>query len=274
MKTVNALILTGFGLNCDYETAHAFELAGADAHRVHINRLVSGEVKLKDFQILAFGGGFSWGDDHGAGVIQALKMKNHIGQDLLEFVDQGKLIVGICNGFQALVNLGLLPGLDEDYTQRSVSVTYNDCGNFRDQWVHLAANQESSCVFTKDISMADFPVRHGEGKFIADQQIVDRLIANNQIVFKYADRSGNPANGEFPLNPNGSMEDIAGICDPTGRIFGLMPHPEAYNHVTNHPDWPLLMQQQKRQGKTVDAEKTVGIQLFENSVAYIKEHVI
>lgn len=271
MKTVNALILTGFGLNCDNETAHVFELAGAIAHKVHINRLVSREIKLSDFQILAFGGGFSWGDDHGAGVIQALKLKDHIGKDLLDFIDQGKLIIGICNGFQALVNLGLLPGLDNDYTKRSVSVTYNDCGNFRDQWVHLAANLNSPCVFTKGIPLADFPIRHGEGNFIADAKIIQTLMANNQIVFQYADKKGVPANGVFPLNPNGSMQDIAGICDPTGKVFGLMPHPEAYNHFTNHPDWARQTQILKRQGKSLDAQMTIGVQLFKNGVDFIKD---
>ncbi|WP_299976366.1 phosphoribosylformylglycinamidine synthase subunit PurQ [Desulfobacula sp.] len=271
MKKVNALILTGFGLNCDNETAHAFELAGAKSQKIHINALVSGKIKLEDFHILAFGGGFSWGDDHGAGVIQALKLKDHIGSDLLSFVAQGKLIIGICNGFQALVNLGLLPGLDNDYTKRTVSVTFNDCGNFRDQWVHLTANLQSPCVFTKDIQMADYPVRHGEGKFIADREVVDTLLANNQVVFKYADIQGIPAKGAFPLNPNGSMEDIAGICDPTGRIFGLMPHPEAYNHFTNHPDWTRKAQLLKREGKILDQEMTIGIKLFKNGIDYIKD---
>ena len=272
MKKVNALILTGFGLNCDNETAHVFELAGANAQKIHINALVSGKIKLEDFHILAFGGGFSWGDDHGAGVIQALKLKDHIGSDLLSFVAQGKLIIGICNGFQALVNLGLLTGLDNDYTKRTVCLTFNDCGNFRDQWVHLAANLQSPCVFTKDIQTADYPVRHGEGKFIADQEVIDTLLANNQVVFKYADIQGIPAKGAFPLNPNGSMEDIAGICDPTGRIFGLMPHPEAYNHFTNHPDWTRKAQFLKREGKTLDQEMTIGVNLFKNGVDYIKEY--
>ena len=271
MSTVNALVLTGFGLNCDNETAHVFELAGAAAHRVHINEVISGRVKLADFHILALGGGFSWGDDHGGGVIQAIKMKNHIGEDLLSFVDDGKLMIGICNGFQALVNLGLLPGLDADYTRRSVSVTFNDCGNFRDQWVHLAANGNSPCVFTKGIATADYPVRHGEGKFIADQSVVDALLANDQVVFQYADRNGTPAGGAFPLNPNGSMADIAGICDATGRIFGLMPHPEAYNHFTNHPDWTREVQKLKRRDRQPDMETTIGIQLFKNGVDYIKE---
>ncbi len=271
MKKVNALILTGFGLNCDNETAHVFELAGAKAHRVHINTLISGKVKLEDFHILALGGGFSWGDDHGGGVIQALKMKNHFGEDLLSFVAQGKLIIGICNGFQALVNLGLLPGLDKEYTSRSVSVTFNDCGNFRDQWVHLAANKNSPCVFTKDIDMADYPVRHGEGKFIASKKVVDALLEQNQVVFQYADKNGQAADGAFPLNPNGSLADIAGICDPTGKIFGLMPHPEAYNHFTNHPDWTRKVQLLKREGKTLNQEMTIGVKLFKNGVEYIKE---
>ncbi len=269
MKKVNALILTGFGLNCDEETAHAFKSAGAVPHKVHINALVSGRVRLDGFQILAFGGGFSWGDDHGAGVIQALKLKNHVGGDLLSFVDQGKLIIGICNGFQALVNLGLLPGLDKDYTQRTVSITFNDCGNFRDQWVHLAVNPHSPCVFTKGMTQADFPVRHGEGKVIADPEIVEQLLARNQVVLQYADHQGNPANGRFPLNPNGAMADIAGICDPTGCIFGLMPHPEAYIHFTNHPDWPRREEILKRQGKSLKEEMTAGVRLFKNAVDHI-----
>ncbi|NOX35722.1 MAG: phosphoribosylformylglycinamidine synthase subunit PurQ [Deltaproteobacteria bacterium] len=271
MRKVKALILTGFGLNCDNETAHAFGLAGADAEKIHINTLVSGKINLEDFHVLALGGGFSWGDDHGAGVIQALKLKNHIGRDLLNFVDQGKLIIGICNGFQALVNLGLLPGLDSDYTKRSVSITFNDCGNFRDQWVHLTSNAKTPCVFTKDINMADYPVRHGEGKFIADGEVLKSLVANNQVVFQYADSNGVPANGAFPLNPNGSLEDIAGICDPTGKIFGLMPHPEAYNHFTNHPDWTRKARILKREGRTPDRGMTIGVKLFKNGVDYIKE---
>jgi phosphoribosylformylglycinamidine synthase len=271
MTQVKALILTGFGLNCDHETALAFELAGARPYRVHINSLVDGTVNLADFHILAFGGGFSWGDDHGAGVIQAVKLKNHIGKDLLGFVDAGKLIIGICNGFQALVNTGLLPGLDKDYTRRSVAITYNDCGNFRDQWVHLTANLESPCVFTKGMDKADFPVRHGEGKFIAEPDVLTALQANGQVVFQYADATGSPAGGAFPFNPNGSLHDIAGICDPTGKIFGLMPHPEAYNHVTNHPDWPRRKQQLKGEGQAFGEQETIGIRLFQNGVDHIRE---
>ncbi|MCB2146926.1 MAG: phosphoribosylformylglycinamidine synthase subunit PurQ [Deltaproteobacteria bacterium] len=263
----NVLVLTGFGLNCDHETAYAFELAGAVAKRAHINALIAGDVRLDDFQILAFGGGFSWGDDHGAGVIQALRLKTNIGDRLLDFVAAQKLIIGICNGFQTLVNLGLLPGIDGDYTRRSVAVTYNDCGNFRDQWVHLKINPDAACVFTQGMKTLELPVRHGEGKFYAESETLKTLTENNQIAMQYAMPDGRPANGVFPHNPNGSLVDIAGICDPSGRIFGLMPHPEAYNHVTNHPDWARKMEMQKRAGMSGKGEAGEGIRIFENAVA-------
>ncbi|MDD9304073.1 MAG: phosphoribosylformylglycinamidine synthase subunit PurQ [Desulfobacter sp.] len=271
MNKVKALILTGFGLNCDNETALAFEMAGAQAHKVHINTLIQGKERLEDYHILAFGGGFSWGDDHGAGVIQALKLKNNIGKDLLDFVGAGKLVIGICNGFQALVNLGLLPGFDGEYTRRSVAITFNDCGNFRDQWVSLVPNENSACVFTRGLGGVDYPVRHGEGKVVADPAVIDRLLSSNQVVFQYADAHGRPAKGAFPENPNGAVSDIAGICDPTGRIFGLMPHPEAYNHFTNHPDWPKAKEIAKRQGKASGEGVVTGVRLFENGVNYIRD---
>lgn len=264
----NVLVLTGFGLNCDHETAYAFELAGAVARRVHINTLIAGDVTLEDFQILAFGGGFSWGDDHGAGVIQALRLKTNLGDRLLDFVAAQKLVIGICNGFQTLVNLGLLPGIDGDYTRRSVALTYNDCGNFRDQWVRLTIDPRSPCVFTRGIETIDLPVRHGEGKFYAEAESLRSLEAGRQIVMQYALPDGRPAGGSFPHNPNGSLIDIAGICDPSGRIFGLMPHPEAYNHVTNHPAWTRQLEMNKRAGVPAGETVGMGIRLFENAVAY------
>lgn len=270
MRQVNALVLTGFGLNCDYETATVFELAGATARRIHINALIAGDVTLRDFHILALGGGFSWGDDHGAGVIQALKYNNHLGDEIRAFVNDGKLVIGICNGFQTLVNMGLLPGFDRDYSRRSVSITYNDCGNFRNQWVDLTADPDSPCVFTTGIGSASFPVRHGEGKFVSDPGTVDQLKKNHQVVFTYADETGHPAGGVFPLNPNGSMADIAGICDSTGRILGLMPHPEAYNHPANHPDWPRIRETLKRRETGSQDTMTVGVRLFKNGVDYIR----
>ena len=267
-KKPNVLVLTGFGLNCDNETAYAFELAGAVPKRVHINALIAGDVRLDDFQILAFGGGFSWGDDHGAGVIQALRLKTNIGDRLLDFVAAKKLIIGICNGFQTLVNLGLLPGIDGDYNRRSVAVTYNDCGNFRDQWVLLKINPDSACVFTQGIKTLELPVRHGEGKFYAESETLKTLTENQQVVLQYALPDGQRANGVFPHNPNGSLVDIAGICDVSGRIFGLMPHPEAYNHVTNHPDWTRKMEMQKRAGMRGGSNRGEGIRIFENAVAF------
>ena len=270
MRDVNVLIMSGFGLNCDNETAYAFGLAGAKTQSVHINSLIDGSARLQDFQILVFIGGFSWADDHGAGVIQALRLKTNIGDKILEFVDRGNLILGICNGFQALVNLGLLPGFNQDYTQRSVALTINDCGNFRNQWVHLKSNPASPCVFTKGIERAEFPVRHGEGKFYADEATLARLFDTHQIALQYARPNGNLAEGRFPCNPNGSLLDIAGICDPSGRIFGLMPHPEAYHHWTNHPDWTRLKEAAKRQDRVLDSAPTVGIRMLQNAVDYIR----
>jgi phosphoribosylformylglycinamidine synthase subunit PurQ / glutaminase len=269
MGNVRVLVLTGYGLNCDSETAYAFELAGAEAHRVHINSLIDGEVRLEDFKIMVFIGGFSWGDDHGAGVVQAIRMKTNLGDQMIDFVNNGNLVLGICNGFQTVVNLGLLPGFDLDYTTRSVAVTFNDCGNFRDDWVRLKVNEQSPCVFTRNLDVLELPVRHGEGKFYAEAPVIRRLLDQNQVVMQYANADGSPAGGGFPENPNGSVHDIAGICDPTGRIFGLMPHPEAFNHWTNHPDWPGTKEQMKRQGKTPDPGLTAGVQLLKNGVDFI-----
>ena len=270
MSEVNVLVLTGYGLNCDHETAYAFELAGARAVRVHINSLIDGSAKLENFQILVFIGGFGWGDDHGAGVIQAIRMKTNIGRRLIEFVEKGNLVLGICNGFQALVNLGLLPGLGLNYHQRSVALTFNDCGNFRDQWVDLKVNPASPCIFTRGIEQAELPVRHGEGKFFAEEATLASLKKNNQVALQYALPDGRPANGCFPFNPNGSVADIAGNCDPTGRKFGLMPHPEAYNHWTNHPDWTRRKELARRRRTSPVAHPTDGIKIFQNAVDLIR----
>ena len=267
---VSALVLTGFGLNCDLETAHALELAGAHADRVHINTLIAGEVRLDAYQIVAFGGGFSWGDDHGAGVLQAVRMRTNLGAQLLAFVERQGLVIGICNGFQTLVNLGLLPGFDGDYQSRSIALTHNDCGNFRDDWVRLKVASDSPCVFTRGLETLDLPIRHGEGKFYAEAQVMERLKRSRQIVLRYADPRGNPAQGRFPHNPNGSLMDIAGVCDATGRIFGLMPHPEAFNHWTNHPDWTREAENRRRQGHSpIPDNPTPGIRIFQNAVNHL-----
>ncbi len=269
-----ALVLTGFGLNCDWETTHALELAGAEARRVHINQLLMGEkigeiASLDDYQIFAFIGGFSWGDDHGAGVIFATKLLYNMGEEILRFIEKGNLVIGICNGFQAMVNLGLLPGFDGDYRSRKVALIGNDCGNFRDQWVHLKVETSSPCVFTRGLENLELPVRHGEGKFYAEESVIKNLEENNQVVVRYADSEGKTADGRFPENPNGSLKDIAGICDSTGRVFGIMPHPEAFNHWTNHPDWTRLKEHYRRRGEPYPREG-YGIKLFRNAVEYFE----
>jgi phosphoribosylformylglycinamidine synthase len=274
MSDVNVLVLTGYGLNCDHETAHAFNLAGAVSTRVHINTLIDREVTLEGFHILVFGGGFSWGDDHGAGVVQAVRMKTHLGESIENFIQSGKLVIGICNGFQTLVNMGLLPGFDNDYCSRKVALIHNDCGNFRYDWVNLTVNGKTPCVFTKGMDTMEYPVRHGEGKFYAEPDVMNRLTDQNQIVLRYAMADGTPANGKFPENPNGSVDDIAGICDQTGRVFGLMPHPEAYSHPVNHPSWTRQKEVSLRMGKTPDTQETPGIRLFRNGVDFIRKSIL
>jgi len=277
MKVVKALVLTGYGINCDYETDHALKIAGAESDRVHVNELIKGyefgrPVSLSDYHMLVFDGGFSWGDDHGAGVILANRLKYNIGDQIEQFINDGKLIIGICNGFQALVNFGLLPGFEADYDSRKVALTFNDCGNFRDDWVSLKT-LDSPCVFSRGIEQLDLPIRHGEGKFFAEEAVIKKLFDEKLVVFQYADSEGDSARGKFPFNPNGSLGDIAAICDPTGRILGMMPHPEGYNHATNHPDWTRKKEALKRQGIAL-AEDGLGITLFRNGVSYVKEKLL
>ena len=274
MIPVRALVPTGYGLNCDYETDYALSMAGAEPSRVHINELIRGEspaARLEQYHILVVEGGFSWGDDHGAGVLLASKMKSNLGNKVERFLEQGKLVIGICNGFQSLVNWGLLPGFEGNYQERRVAITYNDTGNFIDTWVRLKINPESPCVFTRGMSSIELPVRHGEGKFYAAETDMQRLFAGNQVVVQYADEAGNAARGRWPMNPNGSLEDVAGICDPTGRVFGLMPHPEAFNHWTNHPDWTRCKESLLRTGQPLEPAEGDGIQIFRNAVNYIRE---
>jgi phosphoribosylformylglycinamidine synthase subunit PurQ / glutaminase len=273
MKHVQALVLTGYGLNCDYETDYSLKLVGAQSHRVHINDLIQGKDDLETFHILVFGGGFSWGDDHGAGVLLAAKIEFNLANQLERFIQSGRLILGICNGFQALVNLGLLPALNKKYKARRIALIANRSGNFIDTWVTLKINPQTPCVFTKGISQIELPVRHGEGRFYASDEDIAALVRGNQIVLQYTDEKGMPAKGAWPLNPNGSLHDVAGICDPTGRILGLMPHPEAFNHFTNHPDWTRNKEALARQGKTISDERGEGLQIFRNAVDFIRQEL-
>ncbi|MBW1804978.1 MAG: phosphoribosylformylglycinamidine synthase I [Deltaproteobacteria bacterium] len=275
MTDVRALILTGYGLNCDYETDYAMKMAGAESHMVHINELIDGgksdpRTSLANYHILVFGGGFSWADDHGAGVVLAAKLKYNISEQIEQFIRDGKLVIGICNGFQSLVNLGLLPGFDMNYKERRIALTSNDTGNFIDTWVNLKVDPGSPCVFTKGLARIELPVRHAEGKLFAPEHDIDQLFENNQVVMQYADEDGNIANNKWPLNPNGSLKDIAGVCDLTGRIFGLMPHPEAFHDFTNHPEWTKKKEVLIREGKSIESREGDGIRIFRNAVEYVK----
>ena len=262
-KDAKALVITGFGLNCERETAAAFELVGLTAEQVHLNDLIAGARKLDEFQILAFIGGFSFGDHLGSGTVFANRVKFRLRDQLQQFVDDGKLIIGICNGFQTLTRLGMLPALDGDYFHQTVALANNDCGTFRDDWCRLAADPESPCVFTKGIKTVRLPLRHGEGKFVAEPEILAEIRKRHLAAVRYIDDSGAPA-AEFPANPNGSLDAIAGICDVTGRVFGLMPHPEAHLSPFNAPDWVAA----KQEGR-LPAEGD-GVAFFRNAAAYIE----
>jgi len=210
------------GVNCDLETAHAFELAGAVAERVHVNDIIerSGQVLAK-------------------------KLKHRLAGPIKRFVDDGKLVIGICNGFQVLVKLGLLPA----------TLTFNTSAKFEARWVYLKPDPDSNCIFTKGLNKVVYlPVRHGEGRFVTRDGELDELKAGHQIALRYVDAAGAP--GPYPANPNGSVDDIAGVCDPTGRIFGLMPHPEVFLRPTQHPRWT------RGEGGTPD-----GVEIFRNAVA-------
>ncbi len=261
------LILRTAGTNCDRETAYAFELAGAIAEPVHINRFIKREKDLSEYQILAIPGGFTYGDDIASGKILANEIKNKLGEDLRSFVDDGKLIIGICNGFQILVKAGFLPNLNGSQGIQA-TLTINDSARFEDRWVYLQTTDDrrqttDKCVWTKGIEdIIYLSVAHGEGKFVPkDKEVLNRLRENNQIVFQYVDEKGNLAG--YPHNPNGSVENIAGICDNTGRIFGLMPHPERHIFGYQHPRWT----REKR------APEGDGLAIFRNGVEYIKKNL-
>ena len=260
--TPKVLILTGYGINCDIETKHAFDLAGAQAERIHLTDLLDGSVKLSDYHILALPGGFSFGDDIASGKVLANMIKYNLGEQVQEFIEDGKLILGICNGFQAMVKMGLLPAFGGDHSRQDVTLTFNDSGRFENRWVHMKSSPGSKCVFTRGIENIYLPVRHGEGKFVVkDPHVLEKLKKNHQIVFRYVDKDGNPAG--YPHNPNGSIDNIAAICDETGRVFGLMPHPEAFMHRTNHPAWT----------REELPEEGAGIAIFRNAVEYSAENL-
>jgi len=238
-KKVRVLILTGLGLNCEAETEAAFRSAGASPERVHLLDLLDQTAagRLYDYPVLAFIGGFAFGDHLGAGFVFANKIRWRLYDDLLEFIDRGGLALGICNGFQTMVRLGMLPGFDGDYRTPRATLAPNDRLGYRDAWVRLSFDSGSACVWTRGLETMELPARHGEGKFLAaDDEVFQRLASDRQIVARYVGPDDRPTQ-DWPANPNGSPGAVAGICDPSGRLFGLMPHPDAYLYPFHHPLW-------------------------------------
>jgi phosphoribosylformylglycinamidine synthase subunit PurQ / glutaminase len=264
MKKPKVIILRTAGTNCDEETAFAFNMCGALTESVHINELARNEKSLNDYQILAIPGGFSYGDDIASGKILANEIKYNLGNELKKFIEAGKLMIGICNGFQVLVKAGILPGLGTDDGMEA-TLSHNDSGKFEDRWTYLKIRNPKSeirkCIWTKGMKKIIYlPVAHGEGKFIArDKFVLNTLKKNGQVVFQYCDGKGKDA--AYPLNPNGSAEGIAGICDTTGRVLGMMPHPERHIHGTQHPRWT-------REGVKKSGD---GLDIFKNGVQYVRE---
>jgi phosphoribosylformylglycinamidine synthase len=276
MSNPKVLVLRTAGTNCDKETQFAFELAGARADLIHINEIMAKKSQLSSYQILALPGGFTYGDDLGAGKVLANELRFKLKKELAKFINDGKLIIGICNGFQILVKAGLLPGLK--MFKQEASLILNDSAKFEDRWTYLKVtshpsaslgtpfgrkSQAASSVWVKDLpEMIYLPVAHGEGKFvIEDNSVLDRLRDNNQIVFQYCSKDGELSG--YPDNPNGSIDNIAGICDESGRVLGLMPHPERHMFFYQHPHWTRLPRR----------DEGDGLAVFRNGVEYAKKNL-
>jgi phosphoribosylformylglycinamidine synthase len=261
MPSPNVLILRAPGTNCDQETAFAFQQAGAKTEILHVNRLLENPGLFGRFQILCIPGGFSYGDDLAAGRILGAQIQHHLADALGQFKADGKLILGICNGFQVLMKSSVL--LAPDAAGRPLAtLTNNDSGRFEDRWVRLGV-QGGKCVFLAGIDAMYLPVAHAEGKFVArDASVLDQLAAEGRLVLRYLPQEGSVGsahrNAAYPDNPNGSMADVAGMCDATGRVLGLMPHPERHIDPTHHPRWT--------RGEA--AAVGDGLQVFVNAVRY------
>jgi phosphoribosylformylglycinamidine synthase I len=257
------LILRTAGVNCDKETAHAFELAGARAEFLHVNQLLERPGVMADYQLLAVPGGFSYGDDIAAGRIFANQIRHHLAEAFAAFIEAQKPIIGICNGFQVLVKTDLLPGPLAGRGGQNCTLAHNDCGRFVDRWVHLAGRSKR-CVWTAGVEQLELPIAHGEGRFVpADESVRKGLWAADQVALVYTREDGAPAGGQFPDNPNGSVDDIAGICDASGLVFGLMPHPERFVDGVQHPAWTS-------RGALAEGQ---GLAIFRNAIAHVAQGV-
>ena len=259
-------VLSGFGINCETETMAVFDMAGASSDRVHVNRLVNGEQNLSDYDIMAIPGGFSFGDHLGSGRLLGNRLRFGLREQVREFVKAGKPVIGICNGFQVLVKMGLLPGDDDVSLTQTASLALNDSGHYEDRWVTLEADPKSPCIWTNGIERIRVPVRHGEGKFVTDdKEMLDRWDQRGQLAVRYADPDSEyPSLADdvlpYPISPNQSWRNIAGVCDPSGLVFGLMPHPEA-----NHSTWLGATWTREE----IEHGEGEGMTIFRNAVDYV-----
>lgn len=250
-------ILRSDGTNCDIELAYAFEKVGGKSQFVHINELRGKQVNLNDFQVLALPGGFSYGDDIASGKILAVELISFLKEELKKFRTKGCLIIGICNGFQTLIRTGLLPF--GNLGKMDATLSPNDSGHFECRWIKLTAEKNSKSPFLKGIEDGWYSVNHGEGKFFASEEVIKKVEQQNLVTFRYIDENKKPTQ-KYPNNPNGSINAIAGVSDPSGLVFGMMPHPEKFVDLTQYPNW-------KRENIT----KPHGLVLFENIVNFAKE---
>jgi phosphoribosylformylglycinamidine synthase len=267
-RTVKVLVISGYGINCEEETAAAWKMAGAEAEIIHVNALLQGQSTLAPYDIFTFPGGFSFGDDLGSGkalahLFKHRKMKNGktLLQETQDFVARGKLVLGICNGFQVLMQTGLLPG------GREGALTFNQSGKFEDRWVRMRVSEKTKTPFLVGIKTLDLPVRHGEGRIVLENESHWlEVLENGQSAIFYTDESYTPTE-KYPQNPNGSPYGCAGMTSPCGRIFGLMPHPEAALTLWNHPNWSTTLQQNPAASPHGD-----GLSIFQNAVSYFQKN--
>lgn len=264
MATPKICVLRAPGTNCDIETAHAFQLAGGAAERLHLFRLLEDPRQLSEFQILCIPGGFSYGDDVGAGVVFGSQLRGHLQEAISSFLQADKLVLGICNGFQVLMKSGILPGGEAGRPQASpqATLTWNANGQYTALWVRLNVSSPTN-VFLRGLERLELPIAHAEGRVaVKDPAIIEQWRQSNQLALQYASRGDDAAASDavlpYPDNPNGSIANIAGLGDPTGRVLGLMPHPERFLYATQHPQWT-------RRRMTGEG---AGLKLFRNAVEY------
>lgn len=269
MAAPRVLVLTGYGINCDDETRLAFEMSGARADIVHINDIIDAPSKLDGYQVFAFPGGFSYGDDTGSGKALAGRIMNNLHDEFRAFIGRDTLMLGICNGFQVMANLGIVPGLDGAVGTPMVSLEHNVTSRYICRWVDLEVEKNTPSVFLKGLARLHVPVAHGEGNFYAPADTLERIESGNLVSLRYAKPEGGRAMGEHPFNPNGSLNDIAAVCDPTGRLMGMMPHPERNILFTHREDWTMLKEKYRREGKEIPAEGE-GLAIFRNAVRYFR----